>query len=185
MSVITIENIKGYLQSWYYITLLYGKTRYYWQTWYSTTPNIDKITDRIYLGDIATAFNKDELQKRGITHIISCILGVNPVFETDFEYKNIHLRDIPSENIDVYFNECNAYLDQIFEEDENNKVFIHCICGVSRSATILTAYLMRKNNWSRDETIEYLQSKRSVVDPNDGFRKQLSIYEETLKTKKL
>ena len=38
-----------------------------------TSENIDKITDKIYLGDINGANEIDYLRQEGITHIISLI----------------------------------------------------------------------------------------------------------------
>ena len=38
-----------------------------------TSDNIDKITDKIYLGDIDGANEIDYLRQEGITHIISLI----------------------------------------------------------------------------------------------------------------
>jgi protein-tyrosine phosphatase len=48
-------------------------------------------------------------------------------------------------------------------------VFVHCYAGVSRSALVTTAYLMRRNGWSRDQALQFLQSRREVVRPNAAF----------------
>lgn len=49
--------------------------------------------------------------------------------------------------------------------------------GVSRSAAIACAYLMKKYHLSFDQAIERLRRKRLSVDLNDGFEKQLRRYQ--------
>ena len=54
------------------------------------------------------------------------------------------------------------------------------MAGVSRSATIVIAYLMTITDLSYIECINAVRAARSVVDPNPGFRKQLEKYGETI-----
>src|SRR5436309_38490 len=42
-------------------------------------------------------------------------------------------------------------------------VYVHCRNGVSRSGLVVIAYLMFKHNWTRDQAMEYVRSKRNVV----------------------
>jgi len=52
--------------------------------------------------------------------------------------------------------------------------------GISRSSTITIAYLMRKHMWSYKQAIEYVSERRRIIDPNEGFKKQLQRYEKLL-----
>ena len=47
---------------------------------------------------------------------------------------------------------------------------------MSRSATVVCAYLLATTNLSPSETIDFVVSRRCVVAPNAGFRKQLEQY---------
>ena len=78
----------------------------------------------------------------------------------------------------VIFEKSNLWIDKALID--KGKVFIHCVCGVSRSATIACAYYIKKYGWEPNFTISYLQSKRDVIDPNPGFRNQLQNYYEKL-----
>ncbi len=49
--------------------------------------------------------------------------------------------------------------------------------GVSRSATIILAYLMHYKYLSLDEALAKLVAARNVVHPNDGFMAQLRALE--------
>lgn len=47
---------------------------------------------------------------------------------------------------------------------------------MSRSATVVCAYVLATTNLSPSETIDFVVSRRCVVAPNTGFRKQLEQY---------
>ncbi len=64
--------------------------------------------------------------------------------------------------------------------ERNNKVFVNCYAGVSRSASIVIAYLMYKKNMSFIQAFEYLKMKRPIISPNLSFRDQLSSLEKPL-----
>lgn len=52
------------------------------------------------------------------------------------------------------------------------KILVHCQVGVSRSATIVLAYLMLKQNMTLAEAIKKVKERRGIY-PNQGFLKQL------------
>ena len=49
---------------------------------------------------------------------------------------------------------------------------MHCQSGVSRSATIVLAFLMTKRSMDLTEAVKTVRRKRKI-NPNDGFLKQL------------
>ena len=48
--------------------------------------------------------------------------------------------------------------------------------GISRSSTVVCAYLIATANLNAEESIAHVQSLRGTVCPNIGFRQQLSQY---------
>jgi len=48
--------------------------------------------------------------------------------------------------------------------------------GISRSATVVCAYLIAENGMTGPGSIELVRSKRPIVCPNVGFRQQLDEY---------
>jgi hypothetical protein len=47
--------------------------------------------------------------------------------------------------------------------------FVHCWAGVSRSGMVVTAYLMFKHRWTRDQALEFVRSRRPSAKPNQAF----------------
>ena len=62
-------------------------------------------------------------------------------------------------------------------------MLVHCVAGVSRSPTIVIAYLMRSRGISLREAYDVVRTRRSIVNPNFGFMKQLIAFERTLGAK--
>lgn len=52
------------------------------------------------------------------------------------------------------------------------KILVHCQVGISRSATIVLAYLMLKQNMTLVEAIKKVKDERGIY-PNQGFLRQL------------
>ena len=168
------DTAKDYARHSYPLSYVYGRLRGYAQPWLSTSFNVHEISRGVYIGDIASASNFKELKALGITHIVIAVLGVTPQFPNAFRYRTLPVMDVETEDIRPYFNSTIEFIDNAVVT--GGKVLVHCMCGVSRSATIVAAWLMTQNGCSVDETIKFLQEKRQCVNPNPAFRDQLEIY---------
>ena len=136
---------------------------------------MNKITDKVYLGDCFGADDENAIKAAGITHILSCMGDLSPKYkDKTIIQKRIQLDDSEETNIFKYFLESIKFI------ENSKKVFVHCFAGVSRSATLVIAYFMWKNKLSYKQSLEFVYKYRSIG-PNLGFRKQLLIFEEKLK----
>jgi hypothetical protein len=63
---------------------------------------------------------------------------------------------------------------------DGQTTFVHCRNGVSRSSLVVTAYLMARNNWTRDEALAYVRKKRPEARPNPAFMRRLLEWERVL-----
>ena len=143
----------------------------------NTTNNFeaDEIMPGIFLGSINSSYDLDVLKSKGITHIISAILGYDPAFPEDFKYLIVNALDSENNNISDVFESCNDFInDALFEN--NGKVLIHCMAGRSRSATILAAYIIETYGMDVDNVLSLLRNKRKIVEPNSSFLRQLNGY---------
>jgi len=170
--------LKDPIDYWSYY--IYGVARSYAQPYINTDFNISKINDNLYIGDFPSACNKEELLKLGITHIVTAVVGVGEMFPDDFKYQLVDICDTKTTFVYPYLDECVRFIDNAIEN--GGKAFVHCMCGISRSATIIAAYLIYKYKYTVDEAIEKIKQCRDCVKPNDGFRHQLTIYANQIKS---
>ncbi len=77
------------------------------------------------------------------------------------------LADIPVANIMKHFLESIEFIDEVLASRKN--VLVHCLGGISRSATIVVAYVMLKGRKSFSGAFKFVQKKRSKIRPNPGF----------------
>ena len=137
---------------------------------------IDKITDKIYLGDIEGATDFDYLSKEKINNVLSIIhIPIDYTEEDKINHKVINVDDFEDVNIIKYFKECIDFI------EKSDKVFVHCMCGISRSPSIVIAYLMWKTHCSYFDAYFFVKNRRPFIGPNNGFIKQLQIFENLLK----
>lgn len=147
---------------------------------------MDKIIDGLYLGNVAAASDLKMLYKNGITHIVRVLKGnFGKVYYDKFSYKIIQIDDLPNQNLQKYFDSAHKFIDEALSENSEgnikNKVLVHCQVGMSRSATIVIGYLMRKfPEMSLSKAHRFVKSKRPIVNPNDGFMRQLKSFERIL-----
>lgn len=59
-------------------------------------------------------------------------------------------------------------------------VYVHCLNGASRSDTVVTAYLMKRRGWTRDEALAFVRTRRPEARPNPAFMQLLGEYEREL-----
>lgn len=157
----------------------------------STGKKASHVYNHIYLGSANDAKNLKWLIDTDIKYILNCtppktvdpITGTPNYFQKDkrFIYKRIPIFDNQGEDI-------SAYLEQSFRfiEDAQHygKILVHCHRGISRSASFVIAYMMKKNDFTRDEALAYIQAIRPIVQPNNNFFSQLATYETLLNSSK-
>ena len=137
--------------------------------------DIDQITETIYLGNIDAAFNKKKLKQLGIKKVLTVMSAFgNHYSPHEFIHKSIDVDDDFRTNIICHFKECISFI------EGKDKIFVHCAAGMSRSPTIVIAYIMWKKKLRLNEAIKFVKEKRSIISPNDNFMNQLKIFEELL-----
>jgi dual specificity phosphatase 12 len=130
------------------------------------------IIENLILSSVSEMRNNSGLIRQSALHI-------NAAEEVDFKIDTQHTRinlnwlDMPLQNINE-----NAILIHLvkmidFHLSCGKQVLVNCFAGVSRSATIVIAYLMYKNKWSFEDAITFVKSKRNIINPNYGFVCQL------------
>jgi len=139
--------------------------------------NVGNVLEFLYFGSQDVACDPDILSALHITDILS--VGVTVPTHKDFKYKFIEAYDLPSFNMKNIFDECFVYIENI--RMLNRRVFVHCNAGISRSPTIIIAYVMKHLSIGFEESFKLVKETRITANPNAGFILQLKCYEDYLK----
>lgn len=110
---------------------------------------MQEIIPGVFLGPHSAAMRShlNDLLKQGVTHIV-CVRQdieahiVRPHFLDKFKYLTLDIADSASENIIPHFPKVRQFIDECLML--GGKVLIHGNNGVSRSATLVLAYVMQK-----------------------------------------
>lgn len=101
--------------------------------------------------------------------------------DVGIRYKGLQLEDHWKEDIAQYFEEAANYIhDAVLD---GGKVLIHCMAGISRSATITAAYLMLRHNHTVEKALKTIRHSRPVR-PNEGFIRQLVLLDSQIQSGK-
>lgn len=99
-----------------------------------------------------------------------------------FQYLHVPLKDSVDTDIQRYFEPTSEFIRSALVH--NKGILVHCRLGVSRSATIVLAYLMRYGGntslpspLTYSEALKLVQLARPSVNPNLGFGDALRQYE--------
>lgn len=110
-----------------------------------------------------------------INHILNVTTEIDNFFPDTFRYMNIPVCDTEDTDILRYFNDSYRFINKARKDGEN--VLVHCKMGISRSATIVIAYVMKARNWDLNRSLKHVKERRTCVKPNPNFMKQLEVYE--------
>lgn len=121
---------------------------------------VAKITDHLYLSSFmgATDFN---LMKFNISCIITVCKEVPKIEFKNIESIKLDVVDRPTESLAKYFD---FVCDKIHEvASKKGTSLVHCVAGVSRSASMVLAYLMKYLRMSLKDAHNFVKSKRPFV----------------------
>ncbi|KAK9447130.1 protein-tyrosine phosphatase-like protein [Limtongia smithiae] len=135
-----------------------------------------KIPDTtIYLGSLFALRGRQSLQDAGITHILSVLQDdIEPKLAEGFTHMHVQLQDDEDEDILKHFDKCHEFIRSGLES--GGAVLVHCVAGISRSATIVTSYIMKTRQLTAPEALAIVQQGRERASPNPSFLEQLDVY---------
>jgi len=133
----------------------------------------------LYLGNARCACDYDVLKKEKLAVVLD-VAGIDHKYPegTVAGHKVVKALDSPDFDLSACFEECFEFIDDHRRKGHN--VLVHCVAGVSRSATIVIAYLMQSQDIDLWQAQEDVRRIRSVIRPNQGFMNQLKKYEKEI-----
>lgn len=155
-------------------------------------PDYSLIKNGIFIGNaysvVGNYATKDEdiLAERNIQVVISALTEEEyedyMIAKQDFpgiEWHRLVIDDDKDERISQYFFDVHGIINNAVQLNKN--VIVHCAAGMSRSPSLVIAYLMIENRWRYEEALKFVKKRREIVEPNIGFAKQLKALEYRLK----
>ncbi|XP_067466073.1 uncharacterized protein [Thunnus thynnus] len=156
------------------------------------TGHVNQVWPNLYIGNEVAARDKASLHSLGITHIVNAAHGPpNPSPGLCF-YVNTGPRFYRDMSVDYYGVEADDAIEFILSPffyptaryiraalAMGGRVFVHCLMGVSRSATLVLAFLMIVEGLRLQEAVAAVRPHRDIC-PNPGFLQQLRSLDKSL-----
>ncbi|XP_034563150.1 dual specificity protein phosphatase 13-like isoform X1 [Notolabrus celidotus] len=138
---------------------------------------VDEVWPNLFIGDMSVANDRYSLWKLGISHVVNAAhgrmhcQGSHDFYGSSVDYYGVPADDSPSFDLSRYFSPSAEHIRNALDT-AGARVFVHCAVGVSRSASLVLAYLMIHHHYTLLEAINKVKERRWIF-PNTGFLKQL------------
>lgn len=139
-----------------------------------------RILPHLYLGSQKDVLNKDLMAQNGITYVLNASNTCpKPDFISENHFMRIPVNDNYCEKLLPWLDKTNEFIDKA--KVSNCRVIVHCLAGISRSATIAIAYIMKTMGLSSDDAYRFVKDRRPSISPNFNFLGQLLEFEKGLR----
>ncbi|XP_069480060.1 dual specificity protein phosphatase 8 isoform X2 [Ambystoma mexicanum] len=141
------------------------------------------ILPHLYLGSQKDVLNKDLMAQNGIAYVLNASNTCpKPDFVCDHHFMRIPVNDNYCEKLLPWLDDSVDFIEKA--RLSSSRVIVHCLAGISRSATIAIAYIMKTMGLSSDEAYRFVKDRRPSISPNFNFLGQLLEYEQSLSLQK-
>uniref|UniRef100_W5NNP8 Zgc:153044 n=1 Tax=Lepisosteus oculatus TaxID=7918 RepID=W5NNP8_LEPOC len=137
-----------------------------------------QITDCLYLSNGSAANDIALVSACKITCIVSATRDAANTPCPSVKHVRVPVTDSPLSPLGDFFDTVADTIQQVGEQ--HGRTLVHCNAGVSRSAALCLAYLMKHRSMTLREAHTWVRTRRPIVRPNRGFWKQLISYEHKL-----
>lgn len=143
----------------------------------------------LWLGSYAAISDNDLLRKHRISHLVQVIdvPWLPPVNDPNMTVTRIDIMDIPSADLKSHLDDTCTRIEKSLAAGKN--VLVHCqqvsfpscscppnppphplsLQGISRSASVVIAYLIKNHDMSYEFAFAFVKKYRACIQPNSGF----------------
>ncbi|KAF7659057.1 hypothetical protein LDENG_00003810 [Lucifuga dentata] len=138
--------------------------------------HVDEVWPNLFIGDMSVANDRYSLWKLGITHVLNAAhgrthcQGSHDFYGSTVEYYGVPADDSPSFDLSRYFFASAEYIHNAFDTP-GAKILVHCAVGVSRSASLVLAYLMIHHHLSLLDAIHKIKESRAIAQNKSALLK--------------
>jgi len=137
-----------------------------------------EIIPGLFLGSVLAAHDLDLLTSNNITHVLQVTDEFKPKHR-HLTYKVVYAQDRPDYDLSQHFEDCIAFIDEVIV-GKQGRILVHCLAGVSRSASVVIAYMIKKHSFTFERAFDLVVQKRPFVNPNKGFQIQLQNFAKSV-----
>ncbi|KAJ7987924.1 hypothetical protein DPEC_G00318290 [Dallia pectoralis] len=140
-----------------------------------------RILPHLYLGCQRDVLNKELMQQNDIVFVLNASNTCpKPDYIPESHFLRVPVNDSFCEKILPWLDRSVEFIEKA--KASNACVLVHCLAGISRSATIAIAYIMKRMDMSLDEAYRFVKEKRPTISPNFNFLGQLLDFEKKIKS---
>ena len=135
------------------------------------------ITDFIKIS--GCCFELDILRKHNITYILN-VSETPTLYQTQIEFMclDIPMKDNNTQDILQFLPKAFTFIDKALRT--NSKILVHCQAGISRSVSIVMAWLISNKNLNVEQAFEIVKQHRPQASPNLNFWVQLTNFHKSI-----
>ncbi|GAA6001555.1 hypothetical protein JCM10207_006721 [Rhodosporidiobolus poonsookiae] len=135
---------------------------------------MQEVIPGLWIGDYTASQDQQLLERNGIACVVSA-MRQEYAAHPGMDLHRVAVDDTDKTNIIEHFH---ATADHIHAAlTRNQGVLVHCQAGVSRSTTLVAAYLMLHHGLNVEQAVSQVRAVRSQVEPSDFFMFQLELFE--------
>lgn len=146
----------------------------------------DEELNWIWIGDREDARDLQLLKQKNIKYILNCTPtrtegGVPNYYEKDptMSYCRLAMLDNSTQLLSKHYEAAWEFFEKV-RSREDGGVLVHCNMGVSRSTSMVCAYVMKHYQYSFDDILAQCQKVRSCCCPTSAFMEELRQFSEHL-----
>ncbi|TFK87010.1 phosphatases II [Polyporus arcularius HHB13444] len=139
-------------------------------------PQASEIIPGLFVADLYTATSPAVVKELEITHVVSVVQKPDWRYPRNIKHLCVPVEDRTDEDLLRYLDYTVPWIRDALAR-ENGRVLVHCVWGMSRSASVVVAYLIAARSMSLDEALRIVRGRRRIARPNSGFMEQLKVYE--------
>jgi dual specificity phosphatase 12 len=141
---------------------------------------VPRTEERLFIGSMDAAHNLSELEQHKISHILVCAPDIEHKYPELFTYEQVDLLDDVNQELSQKMKQCIQWIEEVLNEKKENRILVHCVAGVSRSASVCLCYMMYKNReLNLEAALTLLKKSRKQVQPNKGFMSQMEVFHQS------
>lgn len=128
---------------------------------------MSQIFDNLWIAGAEDVYSHSFLSKIFPTHIINCTTNESLYYGEIFvERFRIQLKDNNEDDTNEIIEGANLINKLLVPE---SRIIVHCAAGISRSATVVIAFLILHKGYSYKQAFDFVLEKRPVINPNKFY----------------